>query len=212
MLAWSLLRRTRDPHRDPRGRRGRDDRPAAAARARGATCAAATIAEVAAAIKDMVIRGAPAIGVAAAMGLALGVRRSASGRGGPAGRVRRRCAAELAATPPDRGQPVLGHRAHARALRAETAGRGGGRPARGPRGGGPRHREARTSRPASAWATTAPSFCPAGRALLTHCNAGALATAGYGTALGVIRSAAQGRQGRGPSSRTRRGPTCRAPA
>jgi methylthioribose-1-phosphate isomerase len=35
---------------------------------------------------------------------------------------------------------------------------------------------------------------PAGARLLTHCNAGALATAGYGTALGVIRSAA--RQGK----------------
>jgi methylthioribose-1-phosphate isomerase len=30
-----------------------------------------------------------------------------------------------------------------------------------------------------------------GARLLTHCNAGALATAGYGTALGVIRSAAR---------------------
>ena len=37
-----------------------------------------TAAEVAAAIKDMVIRGAPAIGVAAAMGLALEVKRSSS--------------------------------------------------------------------------------------------------------------------------------------
>ena len=34
--------------------------------------------EVAAAIKDMVIRGAPAIGVAAAMGVALGVERSSA--------------------------------------------------------------------------------------------------------------------------------------
>ena len=33
--------------------------------------------------------------------------------------------------------------------------------------------------------------------VLTHCNAGALATAGYGTALGVIRSAAPARQGEG---------------
>jgi methylthioribose-1-phosphate isomerase len=32
---------------------------------------------------------------------------------------------------------------------------------------------------------------PAGARVLTHCNAGALATAGYGTALGVIRSAAR---------------------
>ncbi|MGH9816098.1 MAG: S-methyl-5-thioribose-1-phosphate isomerase, partial [Candidatus Acidiferrales bacterium] len=35
--------------------------------------------EVAAAIKDMVIRGAPAIGVAAAMGVALGVEQSQAG-------------------------------------------------------------------------------------------------------------------------------------
>ena len=34
--------------------------------------------EVAAAIKDMVIRGAPAIGVAAAMGVALGIKRSSA--------------------------------------------------------------------------------------------------------------------------------------
>ncbi len=38
------------------------------------------------------------------------------------------------------------------------------------------------------------SLVPARARVLTHCNAGALATAGYGTALGVIRSAhAQGR-------------------
>jgi methylthioribose-1-phosphate isomerase len=35
------------------------------------------------------------------------------------------------------------------------------------------------------------SLVPTGARLLTHCNAGALATAGYGTALGVIRSAAR---------------------
>src|SRR6516164_2416375 len=37
-----------------------------------------TAAEVARAIKTMVIRGAPAIGVAAAMGIALGMRKSAA--------------------------------------------------------------------------------------------------------------------------------------
>src|SRR6185295_17228923 len=38
------------------------------------------------------------------------------------------------------------------------------------------------------------ALVPAGARILTHCNAGALATAGYGTALGVIRSAhAQGK-------------------
>ena len=38
------------------------------------------------------------------------------------------------------------------------------------------------------------ALVPAGARILTHCNAGALATAGYGTALGVVRSAhAQGK-------------------
>ena len=55
---------------DPRGRS--HDRPdAPAAREEYVTCR--TYEEVAAAIRDMVIRGAPAIGVAAAMGVALGV-------------------------------------------------------------------------------------------------------------------------------------------
>jgi methylthioribose-1-phosphate isomerase len=35
------------------------------------------------------------------------------------------------------------------------------------------------------------SLVPDGKTVLTHCNAGALATAGYGTALGVIRAAAE---------------------
>ena len=35
---------------------------------------------------------------------------------------------------------------------------------------------------------------PDGKTVLTHCNAGALATAGYGTALGVIRAARRERQ------------------
>jgi methylthioribose-1-phosphate isomerase len=39
------------------------------------------------------------------------------------------------------------------------------------------------------------ALVPQGATILTHCNAGALATAGYGTALGVIRSAhRQGKQ------------------
>ncbi|OLE42214.1 MAG: S-methyl-5-thioribose-1-phosphate isomerase [Candidatus Rokubacteria bacterium 13_1_20CM_2_68_19] len=38
------------------------------------------------------------------------------------------------------------------------------------------------------------TLVPSGARILTHCNAGALATAGYGTALGVVRSAhAQGK-------------------
>ena len=47
----------------------------------------------------------------------------------------------------------------------------------------------RTSPPASSWALTAHALLPHEGTVLTHCNAGALATCGYGTALGVIRAA-----------------------
>ena len=40
-------------------------------------------------------------------------------------------------------------------------------------------------------ARSARSWCRRGARILTHCNAGALATAGYGTALGVIRGAVE---------------------
>ena len=42
---------------------------------------------------------------------------------------------------------------------------------------------------AFASASTAPACCGAGAQVLTHCNAGALATGGFGTALGIIRAA-----------------------
>ena len=71
-----------------------------------------TAADVARAIKTMVIRGAPAIGVAAAMGLALGMRKSKRDRDAE---VRRRVSEDLrpdGGDAADRGQPVLGDRAH----------------------------------------------------------------------------------------------------
>jgi methylthioribose-1-phosphate isomerase len=52
---------------------------------------------------------------------------------------------------------------------------------------------------------------PDGKTVLTHCNAGALATAGYGTALGVIRAAVEaGKQSM--SSPMRRARSCKARA
>ena len=49
----------------------------------------------------------------------------------------------------------------------------------------------RTSRPTVRWADIGAELIPDGATVLTHCNAGALATAGYGTALGVIRAAVE---------------------
>jgi methylthioribose-1-phosphate isomerase len=139
-----------------------------------------TYMEVADAIRTMVIRGAPAIGVAAAMGIALGVA-----EGAPFEAV----CAELASTRPTavnlfwgikrmkRLYCSIGHLpldqirdrmvAEAKLIREEdieinrAIGRHG-----------------------------AP-LVPDGRTVLTHCNAGALATAGYGTALGVVRAAVE---------------------
>ena len=83
--------------------------------------------EVAAAIKDMAIRGAPAIGVAAALGLALGVAHEPERGRRPARRVERHLRGRWPRRRPDRGQPLLGHRADAPALR--RAGRDGRRDA-----------------------------------------------------------------------------------
>lgn len=139
-----------------------------------------TYEEVAEAIRTMVIRGAPAIGVAAAMGVALGVQQSADFE---------TVCATLAATRPTavnlfwaiermkRLHCTLGDVSHperarkmideARQIRLEDIamcreiGRHGA------------------------------ALVPDGKTVLTHCNAGALATAGYGTALGVIRAAVE---------------------
>ena len=91
--------------------------------------------------------------------------------------------------PPHRGQPFLGHPPHEAALRllrgrplAEIRARWCAKRARSAR---------RTSPSAAPSAATARALVPDGKTVLTHCNAGALATAGYGTALGVIRAAVE---------------------
>ncbi len=73
--------------------------------------------EVAAAIKDMVIRGAPAIGVAAAMGVALGVERSSAAT---LDELRAKFPVHLPddrRNAPDGRGLVLGHRTHEAPLR-----------------------------------------------------------------------------------------------
>lgn len=141
--------------------------------------------DVADAIRTMVIRGAPAIGVAAAMGVAIGVLHAEEA--GLDDEFRTICDT-LAATRPTavnlfwaidrmkrrfsewRALPLAELRARlvaeAQQIRLEdiaineAIGRNGA------------------------------VLVPDGKTVLTHCNAGALATAGYGTALGVVRAAA----------------------
>ena len=145
--------------------------------------------EVAAAITDMVVRGAPAIGVSAALGLALGVRNSSS-EGASAPRRVGRHLRHAGREPPHRGQPLLGHREDATPLR-----RAGERPAGTPSAPALLDEAlkilAEDVASCRAMGDLGAELLPEKARVLTHCNAGALATAGYGTALGVVRSAAR---------------------
>ena len=143
--------------------------------------------DVAEAIRTLVVRGAPAIGCAAAFGLVLAARQSlaedtegilrdleeaekglASTRPTAVNlfwaldRMRRVAHAERARSVPDFRARLL---AEAQAILEEDL---AGNRALGAHGA---------------------SLVPEGARILTHCNAGALATAGYGTAVGVIRAA-----------------------
>jgi methylthioribose-1-phosphate isomerase len=150
-----------------------------------------TAPEVAKAIRTMVIRGAPAIGVAAAYGIALGMKRSsAKGTNQFAVEFQKLCDL-MAATRPtavnlfwaiDRLKAVFAAGAQA--------------------GESPDEIAARLTREAQAIHDEDVANCrlmgghgaavvPDNARVLTHCNAGALATAGYGSALGVIRAAVE---------------------
>jgi methylthioribose-1-phosphate isomerase len=147
--------------------------------------------EVAKAIRTMVIRGAPAIGVAAAMGIALGMRRStAKGTRQFAVEFQKTCDM-MAATRPtavnlfwaiDRMKQTFSEGALAGESTDELAAR--------------LNREARAIHDEDVancrtMGQFGASLVPDGARVLTHCNAGALATAGYGSALGVIRAAVE---------------------
>jgi len=148
---------------------------------------AKTYEEVASAIRTMVVRGAPAIGVAAAMGIALGVSSSHAKSADELALEFDHICSVLGATRPTavnlfwairrmrekfatlRGLSIdeikqalitEAQRMHVEDIAAnEAMGRHGA------------------------------TLLPSAGGVLTHCNAGALATAGYGTALGVIRAA-----------------------
>jgi methylthioribose-1-phosphate isomerase len=146
-------------------------------------------ADVARAIKTMVIRGAPAIGVAAAMGIALGMARSkAKGTRQFATEFQKTCDL-MAATRPtavnlfwaiDRMKRAFADTAQAGASVEEICGRLEAEARR------IHDEDVDSCRAIGAHGAT---VVPDAAAVLTHCNAGALATAGCGTALGVIRGA-----------------------
>jgi methylthioribose-1-phosphate isomerase len=150
-----------------------------------------TAPEVARAIKTMVIRGAPAIGVAAAMGIALGMRNSkATGTQKFAAEFYRTCEL-MGATRPT---AVNLFWAIERMKRAVAEGARAGESVdqikdRLDYEASSIHDEDVAS--CRAMGAFGADVVPPDARILTHCNAGALATAGYGTALGVIRGAVE---------------------
>jgi methylthioribose-1-phosphate isomerase len=148
---------------------------------------ARTYQEVATAIREMIVRGAPALGVAAAMGIALGVMQSSARDQAALDREFEQIAKTISETRPTAvnlfwgiqrmrdklasvaGQPlerikdVLVDEAQQMYLEDIAANQAMGR--------------------------HGATLMPSSGGVLTHCNAGALATCGYGTALGVIRAA-----------------------
>jgi methylthioribose-1-phosphate isomerase len=145
--------------------------------------------EVAKAIKTMVIRGAPAIGVSAAMGLAMGVKKStATGTRQLSSEFLKSCEV-MAATRPtavnlfwaiERMKQRFAALAQAGASVADI------KAALVVEAQAIHDEDVLSCRTLGAFGAT---LVPQEATILTHCNAGALATAGYGTALGVIRGA-----------------------
>jgi len=148
---------------------------------------------VASAIRDLKVRGAPAIGVTAAMGVALGAQIISATDYEPFAKELVGVCQRLAATRPtavnlfwaiermkqklsaSRGEPIAAIKAtllkESQAILEEDVAL------------------------CKAMGRHGAELIQRGQTILTHCNAGALATAGYGTALGVIRAAwEQGKQ------------------
>ncbi len=148
-----------------------------------------TYMDVAEAIRSMVVRGAPAIGVAAAMGVALGVRDSKARTTADLKRDFDHISNVISATRPtavnlfwavERMKRVFDrmvtekadHKTIATRLIEEAI--------------AILNEDIENNKRMGQFGQ---ALLPDSGTILTHCNAGALATAGYGTALGVIRAA-----------------------
>jgi methylthioribose-1-phosphate isomerase len=158
-----------------------------------------TAPEIALAIRDMAVRGAPAIGVAAAYGAAFSMR---SGRTTPPAERFATARRLLAATRPTAVNLFAALDRLARGFERVRD-----RPPEAIEAALVAEADALTAEDLEACqriGLLGAALLPRNATVLTHCNAGALATAGYGTALGVIRGAvASGRTVRVLAGETR---------
>ncbi|MFO0755687.1 MAG: S-methyl-5-thioribose-1-phosphate isomerase [Byssovorax sp.] len=146
-----------------------------------------TAAEVAKGIRDMIVRGAPAIGISAAYGMAVEAHVL---RDAPADRFRAdmEIAAEhLIAARPTAVNLAWAARRALEAAKACAAEPGEARARAMAELGRTIHREDVAA--CRAMGKAGAARMPDEGTVLTHCNAGALATGGYGSALGVFRAA-----------------------
>jgi methylthioribose-1-phosphate isomerase len=148
-----------------------------------------TYQEVAAAIRDMIVRGAPAIGVAAAMGIALGIQQSQAYDAASLRREFDQISKTIGETRPTAVNLFWAIRRMKEKYEAVSA-----LPL--PQIKAALVAEARQMHLEDIAANQAmgrhgAALMPVSGGVLTHCNAGALATCGYGTALGVIRAAVE---------------------
>ncbi|MES2859155.1 MAG: S-methyl-5-thioribose-1-phosphate isomerase [Pseudomonadota bacterium] len=144
--------------------------------------------EVAAAIHALTVRGAPAIGIAAAWGVVLAARSIDAADGADAARKMEPALQRLNAA-----RPTAVNLAWALARMRRVLGEAG------PEWREVIEREARSIETEDLAANRRMGLLGAaliapGSGVLTHCNTGSLATAGFGTALGVIRAGVAGGQ------------------
>jgi methylthioribose-1-phosphate isomerase len=147
--------------------------------------------EVAVAIEEMVIRGAPAIGVAAAMGIALGMKNSEASSGEDFEREFRTVCSRMLSTRPTAVNlfwAVERMRWAFNRLSREGASIDEIKQQLITEAGEIHKEDIESNRRMGQFGA---ELLPDGATVLTHCNAGALATAGFGTALGVIRAAVE---------------------
>ncbi len=142
--------------------------------------------EVATGIRDMVVRGAPAIGITAAYGVALAARLAPDASGEFGAAIGEACRVIGASRPTAVNLRWAIDRMLRRLSTLGDMGIDQKRAALDAEALAIHEEDVAMNR---AIGRHGSSLIPDGATVLTHCNAGALATGGYGTALGVIRGA-----------------------
>ena len=147
----------------------------------------ATVKDVAKAIKDMTVRGAPLIGLVAAYGVVVGLREAMEARGRVEEREVERIFRKLGETRPT-AVNLFWALGRMRRAYEEFKGDGDFLDSMLQTAITMHTQDVEQNRRLSRYGA---ELIDDGDTILTHCNAGALATGGYGTALGVIRAASE---------------------